>query len=101
VVPAGVSIGMLDSRFLFQTRMMYGPVRYTRAGGPSMLSMAARVNQRANWGWVSMTMKLARLEPGSYHDTFAIHRYGRSVWADRARIVTWPPLPTVTLLACQ
>jgi hypothetical protein len=100
-VPEDVSSGMAGSRFLSQTRMMYGPVRYTRAGGPSILSMAARVNQRANWGWVSMTMKLALSDAGSYHDVLAIHRYGLSVWADRARIVTRPSLPTVTLLACQ
>jgi hypothetical protein len=63
--------------------------------------MVARENQLANRGWVSMTMKLARLDPGSYQDAFVIHRYGRSVWAASARIVTRPPLPTVTLLACQ
>ncbi len=50
---------------------------------------------------LSVTRKFARLGPGSYQELLASHRSGCSVPGSTARMVTAPPLPTVTTLDSQ
>jgi len=51
---------MSGSRFLFQTRMVYGPVWYVRAGTPKYFVTSWTGSQcEKKPGWLSSTTKLA------------------------------------------